>query len=473
MPLEKGAGTIPVNNPMPHQGKPIFMLALLACVSGLAVLARPATPRADLTVWVFAEDEAETFRQAPPDGGISLIQRFAKSTGSSVQVDLIAQRALDARLMSLFMSDDPTADTPDLVEIDMASVGKYFRPPTGDVGLLPLNGFLADSKEMENILPSRLAPWSKGGLIFGLPRDVHPVTLTYRKDLFDQAGVDLEAARTWPEFQEKCLQFQRYWSEHGSPGRMALELFTTQSEELLLMLMQQQVNLVDERNRIELADPKVAQTLAFYAQLVAGPRRIAADTIPGTAFGYRDLADGNVCAMLTPDWRAAYLKQYAPELAGKVRMMPLPVFDQTDAPTSTWGGTMIGIPRRARNPGASWKLLEFLCLSPEGLEARRRYSEIIPPLKNRWNDAVYQSGDPFFGGQPIDRLYIELAGQIPTRYVTPISINAQAALSVVLNRAVGYVNEHGQENLQGVCAGWLAEAAAQVRQWVSYGDFDR
>jgi len=37
------------------------------------------------------------------------------------------------------------------------------------------------------------------------------------------------------------------------------------------MLMQRHINLLDDRNAIYLDDEKVAQTLEFYAQLVAGP----------------------------------------------------------------------------------------------------------------------------------------------------------------------------------------------------------
>ena len=34
-------------------------------------------------------------------------------------------------------------------------------------------------------------------MIFGVPHDVHPTTLTYRDDLFRQAGIDLSQAKTW------------------------------------------------------------------------------------------------------------------------------------------------------------------------------------------------------------------------------------------------------------------------------------
>ena len=48
---------------------------------------------------------------------------------------------------------------------------------------------------MDKIVAARLAPWSKDGVIFGVPHDVHPVAIAYRDDLFREAGIDLPAAR--------------------------------------------------------------------------------------------------------------------------------------------------------------------------------------------------------------------------------------------------------------------------------------
>ena len=238
------------------------------------------------------------------------------------------------------------------------------------------------------------------------------------------------------------------------------------------MLLQRHIHIVDGQSRIHLTDPKVAQTLAFYAQMVAGPRQIGADTIPNFAFAYRDLADGNVCAMITPDWRAGYIKQYAPELAGKLRMRPLPIFNAGDRPTSTWGGMMMGIVRGCKDPQAAWDLLKFLCFSPQAQVARHRYSLIIPPLSDQWSDAIYQQDDPFFGNQPVEKLYISLARQVPTRYVTPFSLTAQAALTLVLDRAVDYIRRRGSDDgLEPQCQLWLYQASEEVGQWVTYGDF--
>ncbi len=303
-------------------------------------------------------------------------------------------------MAALLMSRPDAAELPDLVELQLESVGQYFRPPVEAVGLLPLNTYLesrgireiktsADPGRpgwnarnltdgqiysfvggrwqpsvpgtrpdawIDRIVRNRLAPWSKRGVIFGVPHDVHPVTLTYRADLFAEAGVDLERvqlpdgstrAPTWPEFQAKCLDFQAYWRAHGESGRHAMELFGSSPEALMCLLLQRHINLIDSDDVLHLSDPRVAQTVAFYATLVAGDSAIAGESGAGTGPWANDIAAGLLCAALTPDWRAQSLRDYAPSARGRLRMMPLPRFDASDAPTSTWGGTMIGIPRGA------------------------------------------------------------------------------------------------------------------------------
>ena len=322
------------------------------------------------------------------------------------------------------------------------------------------------------LVRSRFAPWSKGGVIFGVPHDVHPVTLTYRQDLFAEAGIDLAPTRTWSEFHEKCLAFQAYWRRRGYVNRHAMELPLAAADDVIVMLLQRHVNVVDNYDRIHVADPKVAQTIAFYAQLVAGRRRSGAESSGAPGVWAGDIVAGNTCAFVTPDWRTDDLKSYAPSMAGKLRMMPLPVFEEGDARTSTWGGTMAGIPRRCKDPDAAWKLIEFMYFSDAGLAMRRTRSNILPPLQEEYAKPGYHRPDPYFGGQKVDELYADLAMEIPERYVSPLTVAAQVAVGLVLGRAVDYVRERGPDGLEAACQTWLNEADRELRRRLEHGRWE-
>ena len=276
-----------------HLGKPILVMLCLSIVSGSAIFMRRAPHSADVNLWLFADGHARMYRdptkQADGTRSPSLVDQFRVVTGRSVNVNLIAGKALDVRLMSLFMSgDNDGTRTPDLAEIEIGSVGKFFRPPTAQVGFLPLNDYLKKSGWMDRIVPSRLAQWSKDGQIFGVPHDLHPTTLSYRKDLFDQAGVELDSVKTWPEFQSRCLEFQRYWAGKGH-RRYAIGLSTTSADTIMLLLLQRHINLIDSDLSLHLTDEKVADTMAWYAQAVAGPNQIGTDFNPAPGQNIRDL----------------------------------------------------------------------------------------------------------------------------------------------------------------------------------------
>jgi arabinosaccharide transport system substrate-binding protein len=445
-----------------HLGKPILVMIIIAMITGAAVALRPRYRQADLTMWIFAQSHYKSFEP--------LIPSFQKENNVRLNLELLSFQAEQMRLRSLFMSDVRNPQIPDIAEVEISQVGMFFRAPAKDMGFMPLNDILRQTGWLDKILPQRLASFTKDGLIFGVPHDVHPVTITYRYDLFKEAGVDLESAKTWAEFHTQCEKFERYWQQQrGMRYRHAIELPVADSGYIIAMLLQRGINVIDNENRIHIDDPKVANTMAFYAQLVAGPRRVAAQASGGTGSFTKDIIDGNLCAMITPDWRVGYIKIWAPELKGKLRMMPLPIFEPGDIPTSTWGGTMIGITKAAKQPEVCWKLIEKFYFSKEGLVARRRETDILPPVITLWDDPVYHEPDPFFGGQRGQELFIKLGRQIPRRYVTPATPLASAELTAVLTHAVSYLNDHGPEGLEAQCQKWLTQSARdldlRIKQW--------
>jgi len=249
---------------------------------------------------------------------------------------------------------------------------------------------------------------------------------------------------------------------------------TTAADYLVVMLLQRGINALDDRNQIHLTDPNVAETIAFYAQMVAGPRAVATDATPGGNMWARDFSEGDLCAMFTPDWRAGYLKRYGSQsVAGKAAMMPLPLFDKTDAPTGSWGGTMAGIPRRCTDPQTAFELIMFLYSSKQGVGSRWKTTMILPSVKDLWNEPVFHEPDPFYSNQKTGELYVELARKMPLRYVTPFTGIANAQLANLLARAVQRVKDgqHGDALVVEI-RGWLNEAATDLQRRIDFGKFE-
>ena len=475
-----------------HLGRPILAMIAVALVGGAAVALRAPPARADLEVWTFAQTHADVYAGLVPD-----VER--RLGGRDVAVRLIPNNALNVRLVSLLMADRRGGDLPDVVEIRQDALGRFLGPPADQIGFLPLNDLLATTGErtvpdtnvpgaagqsarcaadgnvythdgagwradpsrpagdqwIDRIVRARLAPYTKDGQIFGLPHDVHPTALAYRADLFAEAGVDLESPTpgkihvTWADFRDRCLRFQAYWRGRGVADRWALDLFASNADVLAALLLQRGVNLVGPDGRVRLDDPLVAETLVFYAGLVAGPGRVSADSVSGGMDVWRrDLEAGVVCAVVAPDWRAADLRAAVPALAGKLRMAQLPKFADADALTTTWGGTMIALPRNGRDPRQAWRLVEAMYLSGPAMEAQVHSLGVLPPVPDHWpTSPAVRAPDPLFGGQAVNALYASLADQIPVQHVTPDTPYAVAALGYVLSQTVSDLRaNHGHGN---------------------------
>jgi ABC-type glycerol-3-phosphate transport system substrate-binding protein len=249
---------------------------------------------------------------------------------------------------------------------------------------------------------------------------------------------------------------------------------TVSPDVLVAMLLQRHVNLIDRFGRLHFTDEKVIETTMFYSRLVAGSRAIGRDASPGVRWT-EDLARGRVCAVFTPDWSADYIREFTPELAGKVRMMALPWFDADDAPTSTLGGTMVGICRSCPRPAEAWKLLEFLYLSPEAQRARVAMgNHVLPAIPEYWSDAAYHSADSFFAGnQSVGDLYVKLSREIPERLMTPYTYQAELALAAVEHRAIGLAaTDVSDDELRSACTAWLSEAQRDIQRRIDFGKLE-
>jgi arabinosaccharide transport system substrate-binding protein len=496
-------------------GKPILIMGFISLLGGAWFALRRNPPRRELTLWVFDKPQFDYCNEL-------LQPRAEPEFAKSVDVEMISAMAMNMRLPVLFMGQQKSAEIPDVVAVGIESIGRYLRPPVEQIGFLPLNHYLETSGFREissleapgqrgwnarlttdgkiytfgsagwvfnsarirpdawidRIIPDRMLPATKAGQIFGIPHDVHPVALAIREDLFREVNVPLidsagkSTVATWPEFQQKCLEFQKRWAARGFPKRHAIQLPESGAGMLSILLLQRHINVIDADFNVHLNDPKVASTLAFYVQLVAGARKIsteAADVM--TTEYYKDLAAGDFAAFLAPDWQIEFARKSGQPIEGKLRLIPLPRFDPDDAPTAPYGGTFSCIPRGSPHPDEAWKLIEFLYLRPHELP-RGEKTAVLRPLPEEWDNPQYKDADPFFGGQPAMGVYVDLARQIPQAQDTPLTPMALSALSYVQYQAVGYLKRYGPEGLEHQCQVWLDEATVDLKQRVRHVRFD-
>jgi arabinosaccharide transport system substrate-binding protein len=429
-------------------GASAAVMAGLAVASGAYLAARRGQkPRYDLRLWTFAKPHGDAYLKMLPDF-------LRKHPSVSVDIQIVAGEAVTSRLQAAFWSN---LDVPDLAEVEISWAGSFFRGRLESIGFRDLTERIHQTGLWERIVQARFAPYTTRGRIFGIPHDVHPVMLAYRRDLVEKLGIDVERLRTWDEFVEVgrrvTVPGKRFMMELPPEGLSALEV----------MLFQRGGGYFDAQGNCTLDNEIAIETMRYYAPLVAGKHRIGNDLGGGQIFT-RALEDGYYLFMVAPDWRTKSIEQDVPKVAGRMALTPLPAFYPGGRRTSTWGGTMIGITNRCADPDLAWELVMHLYLNKEALAEQFRNTNILPPARDLWDHPAYDEPRPFWSNQPLGRLYANLAPETPPQYTSPYIGLAKAKLSEALIACVRYYDRYGVRGFDGFVRQQMARAAAEVRR---------
>ncbi|MEO7719801.1 MAG: extracellular solute-binding protein [Capsulimonas sp.] len=413
-------------------GNATLCILLLTLLSGLWIAVQPAPQRpVTLTYWVFARPHYDAYRRVIP-------QFERDHPGVTVDLQLVSNSALATRLQAAFQAD---LDVPDLCELEIGSAGTMFRGPLKDVGFINLKPRLEQSGLYDRIVRARFAPYTSRGEIFGMPHDVHPVQIAYRRDLFEKYGVDPGKIQTWDDFiaagRKITIPGKQYMIELSDSDSVSLESF----------LLQRGGGYFDSAGNVILDNEAAVKTMEFYVPLVAGPHKIGntVGDMYGAQFG-KALEDGYEMSFLCPDWRSRMVEDNYGRLSGKMALMPLPAVALGGTRTTTWGGTMVGITKRCHNPDLAWALVQYLYTDKAQLAQRFSDTNILPPLEAAWKQPAFQRPNPFWSGQRLGASYVELAPQVPPRFTAPEIDTAQAKLSEALVTCAAYYNRHGGDS---------------------------
>lgn len=446
-------------------GRAPFFLLLLTVASGLGVWAthgRYGEARADLILATHARLHADIYRNRIPE--------FEKRHNVKVDIQEVEINAMRRRLQAAFLAG---TEVPDLVEVP-DNLSNYTNGPLKDIGFLDLTGWVKERKLDERLVSSRFSLYTTRGRVFALPHDVHPVMLAYRADIVeDQLGIDVNAIKTWDDFVEMGRRVTRDLDGDGVPDRYALELVAERrSAHLQLLMLQRGDSLFNERGEVVFDNESVAEMIMWYVRQLRGAQRIAFNTGENQPM-WRAMMDGLVLFFFMPDWRTRQLEKWAPTLAGKVKLMPLPTWKPGGIRTSTWGSTGLGIPKRGRNLELAKKLAEFLYLETGDGGESWAGLHILPPARDAWHEPAFEKPSAFWRGQPFMKLYAELAPSVPAVWVTPYQVKAENAIDQVFQASDAYYRTNGERGFRDYALGQLKIRADQVRLHMTRGRFSK
>ncbi len=434
-------------------GKAPFLILLVAVATGIGVLIthrRYEEPRSDLVLMTHAKLHADIYLAKLPE--------FERKYGVKVDVQVVEEVALRTRLLAAFAAGTPV---PDLVEIPQ-DAALFLRGPIRDIGFLDLTKWVKARKLEEKMVSTRFSLWQSKGVIFALPHDVHPMMLAYRADIVeDQLGIDVSNIATWDDFVAMAHRIVRYGGD-GRPARYALEFQNDGGYLLQALLLQRGVGLFDAGGNVTFDSEVAADTVAWAVRQLRGPRPIAYSLGFGPTL-WEGMQQGLVLFYFTPDWRTRTIEEFAPSLAGKMKLMPLPAWTPGGRRTSTWGATGLAATKGGHNHELAKKLMEFLYADQTDGGKSSAALHILSPVRAAWSLPIFDTPDPYFRGQPILRLYSRLAGDVPPDYANPFITKAQNKRDSAFVAASAYYSRHGEDGFMEFVRAELKRQADAVR----------
>lgn len=436
-------------------GSAILVLLVAGLFAGLLVvnsrLQMSRLPEPDLEFVFSALNHYEDYEVA--------IKAFERKHDVRIAMHLVNLESMKSRLQSALMSG---IRMPDLVEIESRMFGALIQGPLEGIGFHDLTKRIEEEELRDEFPAARLAMWSREGRIFGIPHDVHPVMLAYRADILQQIGIDPEALDTWETFAKVARErIVKDLDGDGTIDRYAIDFALDGFPELTSVLMPQLgIETIDASGRPGFNREKTVELIAWFARQVQGPERISFPAGWGQNLA-KALNDGLIVFLMTPDWRTKQVEMDNPRLAGQLRLMPLPAWEEGGRRTSTMGGSSLVIPKTAANPELAWELAKFLYLEKEHQPQRFRHTNIISPARSSWGEPFLDEVNPFWE-QPIGRLYVNLADEVPAVHPSPYSEYVRTQISTAFTRVLGWKRRNPGGDPRPYIREQLTEAESNV-----------
>lgn len=251
---------------------------------------------------------------------------------------------------------------------------------------------------------------SKDGQYYAFPFDAGPTGLFYRKDIFEQAGVNPESIETWDDF----LAAGKTIKEKTGAYLMPADKFKDDAN-FRMMLNQQGVYYFDKDGNIDFNNPKSVKALEMLQKL--GEADLVKD-VNGWDGTVSATVDGSVATIPFGAWYYGTIIDQAKDTNGKWGVILLPAFEKGGNRAANLGGSSWMIPSSSKNVDAAYAFAEFFATSPEVQAIAMEKHGLFPSLLSTYSSEIFQSDVEFFGGQKIWKLFSDEMADIPTPYYT-------------------------------------------------------
>lgn len=333
-------------------------MAMLAAGAALGGCARGGRS-GDLSFWAMGDEGGKIPQLMPAFEQVN--------PGTRVIIQPLPWSAAHEKLLTAYVG----GSLPDVSQVgntwiaELAAIGALAPVPPAQAGLL--------TDQFAAVLDTNRVT----GIDYGVPWYVDTRVQFFRRDLFAKLGLS-EPPSTWAEWKTGLHGIKRA----AGPGNYAILLPLNEPEQLLTFGLQQGDPLLrDQDSRGNFASPGFKAALAFYKSLFdEGLAPIA--TASQISNIWNEFAKGFFSVFISGPWTIGDLRSRLPagfQSKWATATMPGPTRPGASAP----GGASLVVPKTARDPAASWRLIDYLTRPATQIQFQQ-IAGSLPSRKSAW-----------------------------------------------------------------------------------------
>lgn len=423
------------------QGLPLRAVraALFASVAmGMMSAAMASELTGNITVWSWT---------APARGLEAAIPGFNKlHPGVTVTVEDVGNPAIWDKITAGMAAGG--AGLADVLNVGIDYMGNYVE--TFPNGLANLSEMGADDLAAQ--FPSGM--WASGsapdGSVRGIPYEVNTAGFFYRKDLFAEAGVDINSIKTWDDLIEAGKVIKE---KTGTPLFVMDKAGTVADSAGLWQLLTalQDSFYFNAEGEITLNGEAGVRSLEFIK--AANDAGLVAD-LPGSWDNFMQQVKGEfpVAMFSGASWTAGLLENEAPDMAGKWGLRLPPAVTEGGLTAAISGGTYLSVAGTSPNKEAAWEFVKYAMGTLEGQQAVYEAGGMFPGFKPMLESPGFVEKSDYFDAE-VNKFFIDELSQ-PTPTINYTTDYARALKA--------YVDAQTQVLLQGADPKTVLDEAAAL-----------
>lgn len=346
-------------------------------------------------------------------------ESYNEEEGSDVSVEELGGDAWEQRFQTAVTSGSGAPDFSVVQNYDVTNFASIN-------GLADLTDRIEEAGIVEDIIDGKWQTVSYEDSYYAIPWDIGPTGIFYKRDRYEDAGINVDDIQTWDDFIEVGQQLPDDVAIINLPPQDMAQLWR-------MLLRQLGGQAFTEDGAVNVASEESVRV----AQLIRDMDEAGITTRIETWSGgwFTSFAEGTLASLASAAWMDGTLRAELPDTAGNWGVYKLPAFEEGGTRASNRGGSNMAIPAQIDDGETVNRAFDY-CLyamsTPEVQNAMLEEYGLFPSLTTAYDADLYEEEQDFYDGQPVFSLFAEVAEQIEPYYYTTDTPEVQDAIETEL-----------------------------------------